>query len=282
MKPALRGALWMGGAVLSFSAMAVAARELVARMGVFEVLAFRTGIAFLIVLAVALPAGRAPLATRRFGLHLGRNLVHLGGQAFWVLALGMIPLATVFAIEFTMPVWTALLAALFLGERLTRPRLVMLVLGFAGVLVVLRPGVATLQPGALAALAASLCYAVQMIATKKLAATESPQTVLFWMSAIQTPVALALALPGWVAPAWADAPWLALIGIGSYTAHYCLTSAMRVADAAVVVPVDFFRLPLIAVVGALFYGEPFDAAVIAGAALIFAGTWYGMARERSG
>jgi drug/metabolite transporter (DMT)-like permease len=269
----------MSGAVLSFAAMAVAARELVARMGVFEVLTFRTGIALLIVLAVAASTRAGGLRTRRFGLHLFRNLVHLGGQAFWVLALGMIPLATVFAIEFTMPVWTALLAALFLGERLTRPRLVMLVLGFAGVMVVLRPGLSTLQLGALAALAASLCYAVQMIATKRLAGTESPQAVLFWMSLIQTPVALALALPGWVAPVAVDAPWLALIGIGSYTAHYCLTSAMRVADAAVVVPVDFFRLPLIAVVGAVFYNEPFDPAVIAGAALIFAGTWYGMTRE---
>ena len=81
-------------------------------------------------------------------------------------------------------------------------------------------------------------------------------------------------------PAAADLPWILVIGCGSFTAHYCLTTAMRHADATVVVPVDFFRLPLIAVIGALFYAEPFDPAVIMGAAMIFAGVWFSLARER--
>lgn len=279
MSGSLRGALWMGGAVLSFSAMAIAARELLARMGIFEILAFRTGIAFLIVLAMVAPAGFASLATRRFGTHLWRNLVHLAGQACWVYAIALLPLATVFAIEFTMPIWTALLAAVFLRERITRARALMLALGFGGVLVILRPGLAALQPGALLALGASLFYAAQMIATKQLSRTDSPLAVLFWMSVIQTPVSAALAAPAWVAPVAADLPWLVAIGTGSYTAHYCLTRAMRHADAAVVTPVDFARLPLIAVVGAVFYGERFDPAVILGAAMIFAGTWVSLKAE---
>ena len=282
MNPALRGVLWMAGAVLSFSAMAVAARELLARLGVFEILAFRTGIALAIVLAVALPQGPGVLRTRRFPLHLWRNLVHLAGQASWVYAIALLPLATVFAIEFTMPIWVAALAAIFLGERLTGPRLAMLALGFAGVLVILRPGIETVQLGALVALAASLFYAIQMIATKQLSGTDAPLTVLFWMSVVQTPVAAALALPGWVTPRFADAPWLLVMGAGSFTAHYCLTRAMRVADATLVMPVDFARLPLIALVGALFYAEAFDPAVIAGAALIFLGTWFSLSRERAG
>ncbi len=272
----------MSGAVLSFCAMAIAARELLPRMGVFEILAFRTGIALLIVMAVAIPAGPRVLRTQRFPLHLWRNLVHFAGQWCWVYAIGLLPLATVFAIEFTMPIWVALLAAAFLGERLTGSRVAMLALGFAGVLVILRPGLETVQLGALVALGASLFYAIQMIATKQLARTDAPLTVLFWMSVIQTPVAVALALPGWVAPVALDPPWLLLIGVGSYTAHYCLTRAMRVADASVVVPVDFMRLPLIAVVGAVFYAEAFDPAVILGAAMIFAGTWFSLRRERGG
>jgi drug/metabolite transporter (DMT)-like permease len=272
----------MSGAVLSFCAMAIAARELLARMGVFEILAFRTGIALLIVLAVALPAGRQVLATRRLALHAWRNLTHLGGQWCWVYAIGLLPLATVFAIEFTMPIWVAILAALFLGERLTGGRLTMLALGFAGVLVILRPGLAAVQLGALVALGASRLYAINMIATRQLAATDAPLTVLFWMSVIQTPLAIALAIPGWVAPVARDASWLLLMGVGSYTAHYCLTRAMRVAEAAVVVPVDFMRLPLIAVVGAVFYAEPFDPAVILGAAMIFGGVWLSLKMERSG
>lgn len=269
----------MGGTVLSFCAMAIAARELLRHVGTFEILFFRTGVALLIVLAAALRTGTATLKTRRIGLHLWRNLFHLGGQASWVYALGALPLAMVFAIEFTAPIWTALLAALMLGERMNRGRAAMLALGFAGVLVILRPGVAIVQPAALVMLFGSLCFAVQMIGTKRLSSTDSPMAVLFWMSMIQTPVCLAAALPGWVAPSLRDLPWIVAIGTGSFTAHYCLTRAMKLADASVVVPVDFFRLPLIAVVGAVFYAEPFDPAVILGAVLIFAGTWYSLSRE---
>jgi drug/metabolite transporter (DMT)-like permease len=279
MTPTLRGILWMSGAVLSFSAMAIAARQLLAHTGTFEVLFFRTGVALLIVMALAWRTGFATLKTRRFGLHFSRNLIHLGGQASWVYAIGALPLATVFAIEFTSPIWTAVMAVLFLGERMNTGRAVMLVLGLAGVLVILRPGLGAFQPAALVMLAGSLFFAIQFILTKKLTATESPLAVLFWMSVIQTPFCLAAALPGWRTPPMTDLPWIVLIGIGSFTAHYCITRAMKLADAMVVVPVDYFRLPLIAVVGALFYGEPYDAMVFAGAALIFAGVWFSTARE---
>jgi drug/metabolite transporter (DMT)-like permease len=168
---------------------------------------------------------------------------------------------------------------LFLGEHMNRGRAAMLALGLAGVLVILRPGIGEFQPAALVMLFGAFCFAVQFITTKQLAATESPMAVLFWMSVIQTPFCLAAALPGWAAPRMADLPWIVAIGIGSFTAHYCMTRAMKLADAMVVVPVDYFRLPLIAVVGATFYGEPFDPLVFAGAGLIFAGVWYSLARE---
>jgi drug/metabolite transporter (DMT)-like permease len=270
----------MGGAVLSFSAMAICARELQKHMGTFEILFFRTGVALLIVFAMAAREGFGQLGTRVFGLHLKRNVVHLAGQASWVYAIGLLPLATVFAIEFTMPIWTAILAVLLLGERMTRGKLTMLALGLAGVLVILRPGAEMFRAGALVMLAGSLFFAVQMIWTKQLARTESPLAVLFWMSVVQTPVCLAAALPAWAAPQAADLPWIVVIGIGSFTAHYCLTRAMKLADATVVVPVDFARLPLIAVVGALFYAEPFDPAVILGAAMIFLGVWLNLRYER--
>jgi drug/metabolite transporter (DMT)-like permease len=279
LSPNLRGMLWMSGAVLSFSAMAIAARQLLKHIGTFEVLFFRTGVAMLIVMALAWRAGFATLWTRRIGLHFWRNLTHLGGQASWVFAIGALPLATVFAIEFTAPIWTAVLAVLFLGERMNAGRAVMLVLGLAGVLVILRPGLGAFQPAALVMLAGSLFFAIQFIMTKRLAGTESPLAVLFWMSVIQTPFCLLAALPDWKMPLAEDLPWIVLIGIGSFTAHYCITRAMKLADAMVVVPVDYFRLPLIAVVGALFYGEPYDAMVFVGAAMIFAGVWYSTARE---
>lgn len=276
----LRGVLWMGGAVLSFSTMAVAARELLAHMGAFQVLFLRSVVMLAIVLVIVAQAKDAVTATRRLPLHLFRNVIHLGGQYCWVFAIGVLPLATVFAIEFTMPVWTAILAALILKERLTRNRVVMLVLGLVGVLIILRPGFGFFHPAALVALAAAFLYAGNMITTKQLSGTDSPLAVLFWMSVVQTPLSLLAAIPGWVAPPASHLPWMILIGVGSYTAHYSMTRAFKLADATVAVPIDFVRLPLIAVVGALFYNEAFDPMIIVGAAVIFAGTYYSLSRER--
>ncbi len=275
----MRGALWMSGAVLSFCVMAISARELLRHLGTFEILFFRTFFSLAIVMPMALRAGLATLGTRRIGTHLWRNLFHFGGQAAWVYSLGALPLAMVFALEFSMPVWVAILAVLFLGERLGRGRMVMLALGVAGVLIILRPGAGIMQPAALVMLAGALGFAVQMIGTKRLSSTDSPLAVLFWMSVIQSPVCLALALPAWVTPGLPELPWIAAIACGHFTAHYCLTRAMKLADATVVTPVDFFRLPLIAAVGALFYAEPFDPFLMLGAALMFAGTYYSLSRE---
>ena len=276
----LRGALWMGGAVLSFCLMAIAARQLLAHMGPFEVVLMRSIVMLLIVLALVPRAGVAALRTGRFGLHVLRNGVHFCGQSLWVFSIGALPLATVFAIEFTMPVWTVLLAALFLHERITFPRLVAIALGLIGVVVILRPGFGFWQPAALAMLAGSLAYAASLILTKRLTTSDAPLAVLFWMSVIQLPVGLAASLPRWVTPVAADLPWIVAVGIGSYTAHYCLTRALKIADASVVVGIDFVRLPLIALVGAALYNEALDPMVFVGAAIIFVGTWYSVSRER--
>ncbi len=276
----LRGVLWMSGAVLSFSTMAVAARELLAHMGPFQILFVRSLVMMAIVLVIVAQAKDAVTSTRRLPLHVFRNVIHFGGQYCWVFAIGALPLATVFAIEFTMPVWTAVLAALILKERLTRKRLVMLVLGLLGVLIILRPGFGFFHPATLVALAASLLYAGNMITTKQLSSTDSPLAVLFWMSVVQAPLSLLAAIPGWVSPPISQLPWMILMGVGSYTAHYCMTRAFKLADATVAVPIDFVRLPLIAVVGALFYNEAFDPLIIVGATVIFAGTYYSLSRER--
>jgi drug/metabolite transporter (DMT)-like permease len=276
----VRGVLWMGGAVLSFTAMAVAVRELQRHMGSFEIVFLRSVVMLAIVLAMLPRAGTAVLKTRKFSLHFWRNVIHFCGQVLWVYSIGALTLATVFAIEFTMPVWTALLAWIFLKEKFTFPRLVMLALGLAGVLVIVRPGGGAFHPAALAMILGSLCYASSFIFTKRLSSTDSALAVLFWMAVIQTPISLVAAAPQWVAPLAADLPWILAIGIGSFSAHYCMTQAMKLVDAMVAVPIDFIRLPLIAVVGAAVYGEPFDPLVLAGAAIIFAGTYYSLSRER--
>ena len=275
----LRGVLWMLGAVFSFALMAVAVRELLRHMEVLEILALRTLVTFLLVSMVTLRYGFAPLRTRRLPSHAARALLHVAGQWCWMYALGVLTLGTVFAIEFTMPVWVAILAALFLGERLTRARIVQLVLGIAGVLLILRPGFGQFHPAALVMVLGSLFYAGNMFFTKRLSATDSALGVTFWMTVVQLPVTFATALPVWVMPRLADLPWILAIGAGSFAAHYTMTRAMKLADATVVVAIDFVRLPLIIVVGAVLYAEPFDPMVILGAAVIFAGTYYSLSRE---
>jgi drug/metabolite transporter (DMT)-like permease len=275
----LRAALWMSCAVLAFSFMAVAARELLRHMGAFEILFLRTLVTMLLVGAAVARAGTATLRTRLFRFHLARALMHLGGQYCWIYAIGALTLATVFAIEFTMPVWVALLATAFLGERMNRGRAVMLVLGLAGIAIIVRPDLGGLHPAALVMVLGSMFYAGNMVMTKRISMTDSPLAVLFWMSLTQLPLTFATALPQWVTPKPVDLFWAAVIGSGSFVAHYSMTRAMKLGDATLVVPIDFLRLPLIAVVGAVFYREPLQAATFAGAAVIFAGTYYSLSRE---
>ncbi|KPK18374.1 MAG: hypothetical protein AMJ67_10535 [Betaproteobacteria bacterium SG8_41] len=276
---AVRAALWMGCALLSFALMAISVRELHHAMGSFEILFLRSIVSLLIMLAILPRYGGRALITQRFGLHVVRNLLHFAGQYAWVFAIGALPLATVFAIEFTMPVWTAVLASFILGERLNRGRLVMLAMGLAGIIIILKPGFQQVPPAALVMLAGSFAYASTMIATKRLAGHETVFAVLFYMAAIQVPLGFVFALPGWITPGLAELPWIIAVGATGLSAHMCLTRAFRIADATLVVPFDFMRLPLIAVVGMLFYNEPPELAVFVGAGVIFAGTYYSIRRE---
>jgi drug/metabolite transporter (DMT)-like permease len=271
--PAMRAALWMLGSVVSLSAMAVSGRELSAELSTFQILFFRSLLGLMVIAVLLQRAGWSQIRTSEFGAHLTRNIAHYSGQFGWFFGLGLIPLSEVFAIEFTTPIWTALLASVLLGERLSRARIAAVALGFAGILVILRPGIAVVSIGALAVLGAAFAYAYSHTMTKKLSGTESPLSILFYMTAIQLPLGLIAALYDWVWPsAWAW-PWVVVVALTALSAHYCMTRAFRLADATVVVPLDFVRLPLIAVLGLVLYGEALDFYVVAGAVLVFAATW---------
>jgi drug/metabolite transporter (DMT)-like permease len=272
----------MAGALLSFSATGVAVRALSGTLSVFEILSLRSaaGITFLVILGVARPSLRASVTTRRLGLHAIRNVIHYLGQYGWAYGITLLPLATVFVLEFTMPIWVALLAVLFLGERLTASRVTSIALGFLGVLVILRPGVDTINPATLVVLGAAFAFAISIIATKKLTATDSTFAILFWMNLIQLPLNL-------LGSSWGfwnrlDASHiLPVLGIcvSGLSSHYFLTNAYRHGDATVVVPLDFLRIPLIAVVGWQLYGERLDPIVFAGAGLIIAGILWNLRAE---
>lgn len=276
-KSLLRVVGWMAGALVCFSGMAVAIRELAPILGVFEMLALRSlGSLALLGAAIALGLGRLE-PPRPLRLHLARNLVHLGGQAGWTYGLTLLPLATVFALEFTAPAWVTLLAVGFLGERVTRGRLGGLALGFLGVVVVLRPGAETFRPEALVVLGSALCFATALIFTKAMTARMNNVTLLVWMQVIQLPLILlghavvtGGAMPflrlGEAAPAM-----VALLCVTGLLAQVSVASAFRHGDAVTVVPLDFLRIPLIAAIGAAFYAEPLDGLVLLGAAITAAG-----------
>lgn len=279
----MTAALWMLGSIASFSAMAVAGRAVSGLHDTFEIMLWRSLIGWLIVTGVALSLGRlAEVRTRRIGEHVVRNLFHFAGQNLWFWALTMIPLAQVFALEFTSPIWVILLSPMMLGERITRARMVAASLGFIGVLLVARPDPTALNPGVLAAAGCAIGFAVSIIMTRALARKgESIIGILFWLTALQFLYALVLAgLDGHIAlPNATTLPWLALIGLAGIFAHFCLTRALSLAPASFVVPIDFARLPVIAVVGMLLYGERLDPAVLIGATIIFLGNWVNIRAE---
>src|ERR1043165_1898746 len=272
----------MIGTLLSFSLMAISIRQLGGGLNLFELLVMRAA-GGLAILLIGMGAQRSLLryfALRQPVTHLIRNGTHFVANLCWANAVIVLPLATVFAIEFMMPVWAGLLAVVLLGERFTVSRAGTIVRGFLGVLVILRPGIEAFQPAALGVLIASFGYAASNIATKKLIPVQSTIAIIFWMNVMQ----IGMALPGvdLAFPArLASQQWLWAFGLafGGAFAHYCLTNALRVADAIVVIPLDFLRIPLIAFVGFMFYGERIDVWVFVGAGIIVSGIIWNLRAE---
>lgn len=280
LHPVIRASLWTLGMVLSFTLMAVAGREMTHELSTFQILFFRTLVALSVVSLLLCHHGWPQVRTQRFGMHFVRNLSHFSGQFGWFYAIAFIPLAEVFALEFTMPVWAVLFAALLLGEKLTRARVGAVALGLLGMLVILRPGIAAINLAAVAVLLGAATYSFAYILTKKLVSTESSLCILFYMNLVQLGLAIGPTLATWVTPSMSAWPWLLAIGVTALTAHYCLTRAMRLADAMLVVPMDFLRLPLVAVVAYLMYDERADWQVFAGAALIVIGNLMNVRAEQ--
>lgn len=272
----LRAAAWMTGALVCFSSMAVAGREVASDLDTFELMMWRSVIGFVIVVAVL--AGKGDLRSlriRRTGLHLVRNVAHFTGQNLWFFAVTLVPLAQLFAFEFTNPIWVAILAPLVLGEKMTRHRIFAALMGFAGILIVAQPWGAAfaLGPGQIAAALCAIGFAFTVMTTKMLSRTESTASILFMMTLTQAGMGLLCA--GYdmdvAVPDAGALPLVLVVAVAGLTAHFCITSALSCAPATVVAPMEFLRLPLIAAVGAMFYDEPLMLSVFLGAALVLAG-----------
>jgi drug/metabolite transporter (DMT)-like permease len=274
--------LWMSGTLIAFIVAALSVRALSNTLNAFEMMTIRSagGLAILLVMAAFQPELRHSVRANRMALQGLRNVVHFGSQICWTLAVTMLPFATVFALEFTIPAFVAVLAVLFLGERMTAHRATALVACFIGVLVILRPGFGGIQPAMLIMIAGALLFATAAIATKKLITTEATFSIMLWMNLMQLPMNLLGSDPLFILKLDLSMalPVIGIAGAG-LAIHYCLTNAFRCGDAIVVIPMDFLRVPLIALIGWAFYGERLDAVVFAGAALIVGGVLWNVRGE---
>jgi len=274
----------MTGAIASFTAMAVAGRAVSFELDTFEIMLYRSLVGMVIVIAIGAALGRLGEArTRRIRLHAFRNLAHFTGQNLWFFAITVIPLAQVFALEFTTPIWAIFLSALFLGERITRYGMIAAGLGFLGILLVARPEAGGASAGILAAAMAAVAFATTAVCTRSLTKTETIFAIMFWLTVIQAIFGLVCAgIDGDIAaPSAATAPWLLLIACAGLLAHFCLTNALSIAPASIVMPLDFARLPVVAIVGMLLYDEPLELVIFGGAALIFLGNYINITRGQA-
>jgi drug/metabolite transporter (DMT)-like permease len=256
----------MAGWLACMVVMAVAGRETTRELGVFQVMELRSliGLAMLYPLIQA-NGGVLAMRTRHPWQHVGRNLAHYGAQFGWLMALTMIPLAQVISIEFTMPIWTAIFAVAFLGERMGLWKNLAVILGLVGVAIIVRPFDGAINVGQLIALAASFGFAASVIFVKSLTRTDKVVVILFWMMVIQSVMGLVPALYEWRAPSMHAWGWLLVIAFCGTYSHYCMTHALLHADATVVVPMDFLRVPLAALTGWLVYAERLDLLTVVGA-----------------
>jgi len=265
-------ALWMAGWLALMVIVAVAGRESVRELNVFQVAEMRSAIGFLMLYPlVRLNGGFAAMRTTRPLQHIGRNVIHYGAGLGWFFALTLIPIGQVVSIEFTMPIWTAILAAGFLGERMTPAKIFAVLLGLIGVVIIVRPVAGEINPGQLVALGAAVGFGVSVVMMKSLTRTEKTLSIIFWMLVIQSAAGFLPSLYVWQWPSAYAWGWMVVLAFCGTFTHYCMARAMLYADATVVLPMDFLRVPLTAVAGWLIYSERLDMFTVLGAALILTG-----------
>ena len=262
----------MAGWLALMLIMAVAGRETTRELNAFQIMEVRSILGFFMLYPLIRGnGGFAAVKTSRPLQHIGRNLIHYVAQLGWFFALTLIPLAQVVSIEFTMPIWTAILAASFLGERMTVWKISAIVLGLVGVIVIVRPATGEINPGQMIALGAAVGFGISIAIMKSLTRTETTLTIIFWMLVIQAAAGFIPSLSVWIWPSAYAWGWMVAIAFCGTFSHYCMARAMLHADATVVVPMDFLRVPLTAAAGWLIYSERLDMFTVLGAALILTG-----------
>jgi drug/metabolite transporter (DMT)-like permease len=275
----VRGPIWMIMGGLSLLLLALVIRHLQSKYHVLEMIFMRSVISFLLILPWALRQHRSELKTQRLPLHIFRNGIHYLGNIGWFVGVTLVSLADLQALQFTTPLFTIVLAAIFLRESVGPHRWIATALGFVGALVIIRPGFIPIGAGTAAVVLSAMFYASSQTATKSLSRTDTPNAILLYMSLIFIPISAIPAAFVWVTPDWEDAVPIILLGVFGYLAHACIIRSFATADASYVMPFDFLRLPFAATFGFILYQERPEIWVWSGAAIIFVATYYITLRE---
>ncbi|MEC7488860.1 MAG: DMT family transporter [Pseudomonadota bacterium] len=278
MSNAAKGAWWMIGAAAALTTMAVFIKFLPV-YSILLMIFLRNVINLILMAPSILRQGKSVYQTEKLSLHALRNALLYGGNVAWFYGVTLIALADVAALQFTSPLFTAIVATAFLGEKISGHRIIAIAVGFAGALIIIRPGMIPIETGTLVILLAALLYSGANVVTKRLSDTESGNTVVFYMSVT---ILIYSAIPAffvWQTPKLADLPAFVGLGITGYATHYCITRSLAKGDASFVIAFDFMRLPFSAIVGWFLFREILDLWTCVGALIIFAAGYYSTVRE---
>ncbi len=273
MSPSISGVLWMAGAALCFSASIGLVRHLSDSMSTFEIVFLRQLMGAAVMMPWLWRAGLGALRTRVLALHGARAALGYLGMAASYYSITLIPLADAVSLQFTSPLWVAVLAMVVLGEKVGLNRWFAVALGFIGVLVIMRPGFAEIGLGMVVALSAALFYAGGDITVRALSRTDSIAVIMFYGYVLQLPFAVVPAALTWTTPGWDAVPALIAFIAVALGAQYCMTVSLSIADASLVTPVLFLRLPLVAVIGVVIFAQTPDTWTWVGAAIILSSTY---------
>jgi drug/metabolite transporter (DMT)-like permease len=285
LTPVMQGLLWMMASTASFSAMIIAVRYLADTIPPFEQVFLRSVISLAIGLPMVIRVWRETAHTFRPNalgrLYAGRGLSTYIGVSAWFFAIAALPLAEAVALHFTLPIIGLILSAVVLREHITRARWMAVVIGFGGVLIILRPGAEAFDIMALVVLLSAAGYASGDIFTKLLSRTEPVRLIVVNLNIYLIIFAAIPTALNWHTPPASDIPMILVMGVTAWMAHMCLAQAMKRADASVIIPMEFIRLPITAVGAYIFFAEVPGVWTMVGAAVIFFGTWQ-LARKEGG
>jgi drug/metabolite transporter (DMT)-like permease len=276
------GIVYMIGATVMFAASSAVSKWLVASYPIGEVLFTRTGIALITCALFIMPqAGLAAFRTRRLSHHVMRSLSQGCSQTFLLIAFSLMPLAGAIAINFSAPLFTVLISALLLKEKVGLARWVALLLGFCGVLIVANPGAGVFQIGALFALANAVLYGSVTVGVRGMTATESAETLILYQLALLTAF-FALLLPlGWTSPTPADAGWILFNGVSNAVGQYWWTRALHLAPASAVAPFYYLSLVWAVILGFAVWGDVPTVSLVIGSGVVVASGLFLLWRESS-